>query len=390
MTKLSKSLILLLGALTAFGPLTVDMYLPALPSLQQHYGADAAMVQLTLPAFFISLALGQALYGPVSDRIGRTIPLRFGLVVFILASIGCAFAPTVGSLIVLRFVQGLGGCAGMVISRAIVRDTTEGAALARIYSLLTLIMGAAPILAPLLGGYVLEWFGWQYIFLFLAVSAALTLIPVVTLLPETHPADRRSQGGVSAAVAVYWRLLRNRRFLAYLCSAGFGMSVMFVYITGSPHLFIQVFGVAASDYGLFFGVNAFGFIAMSQLNRMFLRHYPADRILRVALALQAAAAASLLVVALSGGGLMQMLLPLFLSIAMLGLITPNSVAGAMSGDPRFGGSASALVGTATFVGGAIAGAVLGLLPEGTPVSMSMVMAVCAACALGGFLWLARR
>jgi DHA1 family bicyclomycin/chloramphenicol resistance-like MFS transporter len=390
MVRLTTNLLLLLGALTAFGPLTVDMYLPSLPSLQRDYQADAATVQQTLSVFLFSLALGQALYGPVSDRMGRRPPLYFGLVLYIIASIGCAFAPTISSLIVLRFFQGLGCCAGMVIARAIVRDTTEGPALARNYSLLTLVMGVAPILAPLVGGYVLMWFGWHEIFYALAAFGAMCLVAVLVMLPETHPLDRRSSGGVRGALLVYWSLLRSRRYLGYVCAAGFGMSTMFVYITGSPHLFIQVFGVKASDFGLFFGINAFGFIAMSQLNRMFLRRHTADTVLRVALMVQAVSAISLLVVAAAGGGLYHLLLPLFLSISSLGIIGPNAIAGAMSGDPRQGGSASALLGTGNFIGGGVAGVVLGMLPENTAVSMTLVMAVCASSACLGYLLLARR
>ena len=223
MAHVHRSLILLLGALTAFGPLTIDMYLPSLPTLEQSFDVSAAAVQMTVAAFFIGLAIGQAFYGPISDAYGRKIPLIVGLVIYVAASIGCALANDVSTMIGLRFVQAIGSSAGMVIARAVVRDYVIGQEAARIFSALMLVMGVAPVLAPLLGGYVLVWFGWRAIFIALAIFGLACLAASSTVLPETLPSSARRRSGVVGAIMTYARLSRDRRFMGFALSGGFAI-----------------------------------------------------------------------------------------------------------------------------------------------------------------------
>ncbi|MGH6926912.1 MAG: multidrug effflux MFS transporter, partial [Dongiaceae bacterium] len=298
--KLTGGLTIVLGALTAFAPLSIDMYLPSLPTLEQVFAALAASVQLTLSAFLAGIAIGQAFYGPLSDRFGRKPPLYVGLTLYVAASIACAYAPSVDAMIVLRFVQAASGCAGIVIARAIVRDLVEGIEAARAFSTLILVMGVAPILAPLLGGYVLQWFGWQAIFWALALFGLACLVAVATWVPETRPPAQRTTGGVVSAIVVYARLIADRSFLGYALTSALALAGMFVYITTSPHLFIDVFGLSTQAYGWMFGCNAAGFIAVSQLNRLLLSRFSMYRLLAWGVRLNCAAAFVLLAAALSG------------------------------------------------------------------------------------------
>lgn len=379
MSGISTTVILVLGALTAFAPLSIDMYLPSLPALERELVAPAAAVKLTLSAFLIGLAAGQLLYGPLSDRFGRRAPLMAGVALYTVASIGCALAASVEALIALRVLQALGGCAGMVITRAIVRDIAEGAEAARLFSTLMLVMGVAPILAPLLGGYVLVWFGWPTIFLFLALFGAACLAGIVFVLPETRPPAHRTKGGLGATLATFGRLLVSWRFLGFVLSTGFPTAGMFVYITASPHLLIETHGVAPEAYGWVFGANAAGLIGASQLNRLLLRRLSVERMLALGVSIYLAGALTLLAVAATGiGGLPALLAALFLTIASLGVIMPNAAAAALAGEAAHAGSASALMGTIPFVIGALAGAIVAALPSGSALAMAGVIAGCAA------------
>jgi MFS transporter, DHA1 family, multidrug resistance protein len=379
--RLSGGLILILGALTAFAPLSIDMYLPGLPTLERAFGATAASVQLTVSAFLVGIAIGQALYGPLSDRFGRKPPLYAGVALYVAASVACAQAPSVEAMIGLRFLQAFGGCAGIVIARAIVRDLVEGADAARAFSTLILVMGVAPILAPLLGGYVLQWLGWQAIFWALALFGLACLVAVATRVPETRPQERRTTGGVVSAIVVYARLIGDRSFIGYALTSGLALAGMFVYITTSPHLFIDVFGLSTQAYGWMFGTNAAGFIAVSQLNRLLLNRFSMYRVLAWAVRLNLAAALVLLLVAVTGfDGLWAVLVPLFLAIASLGILMPNAVAAALAGQAVHAGSASALIGTIQFVLGATSGAVAAALHSNSALAMAVAIAGSSAVA----------
>jgi DHA1 family bicyclomycin/chloramphenicol resistance-like MFS transporter len=260
--------------------MSIDMYLPSLPTIAADFGVEPAAAQWTLASFFIGMAFGQAVYGPLADRYGRKPPLYGGLLVYIVASLGCALAPNATALIAARFVQAVGGCAGVVIARAVVRDRFDAQTSARVYSLLMLVMGLAPILAPLLGGWVLAFAGWRTIFIILALFGLSCLFTVWRYLPETRPPAALSTGGIGPTLRVYAGLLGDRAFLGYVLSGGFAQAGMFAYITGSPHVFIELYGVPAHAYSWLFGLNALGLIASSQINRRLLLRYTAETILR--------------------------------------------------------------------------------------------------------------
>jgi MFS transporter, DHA1 family, multidrug resistance protein len=382
-------LTIILGCLAAFGPLSIDMYLPSLPTLAQEFRTDTAATQLTLSIFFIGLAFGQALYGPIADRFGRKRPLLVGCALYMLASVACVLAPSIEALVVLRLLQALGGCAGMVISRSVVRDLFDEHESARIYSFLMLVMGIAPITAPLLGGQLLALFGWRSIFWLLGGFGLICLLMVAFGLPESLPVDRRNRAGVRQALGVYVQLLADRRFVGYALAGGFLIAGMFAYISGSPFVVIELYGVSPQQYGWIFGTNALGLIIASQLNRWLLARYRGDAILLATLAVAAAASVVLALVAAFGlGGLAGLLLPLFICIASVGLVGPNTAAAAMAPYGRMAGSASALLGTLQFVVGAVSGIVVGVLYNGTALPMAGTIAACCVVALVSFRTLA--
>lgn len=375
-TSSRRQFILILGALAAIGPLSIDMYLPSLPAIGQTLGADAASVQLTVTSYFIGLAFGQLAYGPISDRIGRKPPLLFGLALFTLASIGCMFARDVNALIVLRVLQALGGCAGMVVTRAMVRDRFTVDEMARVLSALVLVMGVAPILAPTLGGQVFIAFGWQAIFLILSLFGAACFIAVYWGVAETQvraapPLSFRKVG------ADYLRILRHQRFMAYALAGGSAQAGMFAYITASPFVFIDYFKVAPDHYGWLFGANAFGLIAGSQLNSRLLRRFKSNHVLRVALLVYLAAGLVLLASAITHiGGFWGVSIPLLVCITSLGFTFPNAQAGAMAPFGDRAGMASAMLGTLQFTLAGISSIVVGLVHSGDAVGMAGAIAGC--------------
>lgn len=384
-------LTIILGTLSAFGPLSIDMYLPGLPTIGREFGTDTAAAQQSLSAFFIGLALGQAFYGPIADRVGRKKPLLFGCILYTIASLGCIFAPTMGSLIGLRFAQALGGCAGMVIARSVVRDLFDARESARIYSFLMLVMGLAPITAPLIGGQLLIFFGWRSIFVLLAAFGLICVLLVLFGLQETLPVERRSTAGLGQALSAYGGLLRDRQFVGFALAGGFISAGMFVYIAGSPFVLIELYGIAPEHYGWIFGANALGLIAASQLNRWLLNRYSSERILRTAISTIVGAGILLvLAAATSFGGLIGLLVPLFICIAGYGLVAPNATAAAMAPHGKQAGSASALLGTLQFSVGAIAGILVGVLHNGTALPMAAMIAGCGIASFIAFSGFAMR
>ena len=384
-------LAIVLGTLTAFGPLTIDMYLPALPAIATGFQADAAIVQQTLAVFFIGLAAGQLVYGPISDRVGRRAPLLFGCVLYTVASLGCALAYSIESLILLRFIQALGGCAGMVISQSVVRDYFDQKESARMYSFLMLVMGLAPITAPLIGGQLLRIFGWRSIFVTLAGFGIVCVFLTLTSLPESLPAERRNRVGLGTVLRNYLEFLGNRTYMGYALSGGLAGASMFAYIAGSPFVFIELNGVSPERYGLLFGLNAFGLIMAAQVNRWLLTRVPGNRILTVALSGTALAGLLLVAVTATGfGGFPLMLVVLFFCITGTGFVRPNATAGAMAPFGKRAGSASAFMGSIQFALGAGAGALLGLLHDGSAVPMAIAVALASSGALIALLTLALR
>jgi DHA1 family bicyclomycin/chloramphenicol resistance-like MFS transporter len=374
-------ILLLLGALSAFGPLAIDFYLPSFPTLALAFATDVEQVQLTLAVYFIGLAGGQLLYGPLADRFGRRRPLIFGVLLFSFASVLCAQANSLEWLIAARFLQALGGCAGMVIARAVVRDLCDPLASAKVFSQLMLVMGLAPILAPLAGGVLLTQFGWQSIFISLTLFSALCGLAVACWLPETL-AQHSTSASLRAAPAQYVRLLKDRPFVSHALTGGLVMAGMFAYIAGSPFVFIELYKVPAQSYGWLFGSNAAGFILMAQVNSWLLRRQGPAFWLRRAVWLYLAAALSLLAVSLlQPEHLWPLLLPLFVAVASLGCLLPNASACAMAGQAAQAGSASALLGFIQFSLAASASALVGVLHNGTAQPLAAVISLCALLAV---------
>jgi DHA1 family bicyclomycin/chloramphenicol resistance-like MFS transporter len=374
-------LALILGALTAIGPLAIDMYLPALPTIAREFQVDASIVQSSLAAYFIGIAIGQAFYGPLSDRLGRKPILYLGLTLFMLSSIGCALSQNAEALIAFRFLQALGGCAPIVIPRAIVRDHFDQAGSVRMLSMLMLVMGLGPILAPLIGGQLLVHFGWRAVFWLLTAYAAVWLTVSATLLPESLPPARRVRHPIHEVLGVYWRLARDRRFMGHALAGALIFAGLLAYISGSPVVFIELFHVPPEQFGFFFGINAVGIMIASQINRWLVGRVETHRIVKIVLVVAMTAGAVLVLDAYSGfGGFPGILVPLFCYIACHGFVLPNTTALAMSPHGSVAGSASALLGTLQFVFGAIAGSLVGLFANGTPVPMAAVVAGCGATA----------
>jgi len=376
----------ILGALTAMGPLAIDMYLPAFPTIAGEFATAAAGVQVSLAVYFVGIAVGQAFYGPLSDRFGRKPMLYFGLSLFVVSSVACALAPSVAILVVSRFFQALGGCAPLVIPRAVVRDYFDERGSARMLSVLMLVMGLAPILAPLVGGQLLVNLGWRAVFWVLAVYGAVWLVIVVLFLPESLPDARRRRQPLATVLRMYGRLLRDRTYMGHVLSGGLIFSGLLAYIAGSPFVFIELFGVPPEQYGLFFGTNAVGIITASQVNRWLASRMAPQRIVRIVLPCAMTAGLVLMLDAVTGaGGFAGILVPLFCFIACHGFVMPNTTAMAMAPHGSVAGSASALLGTVQFVLGATAGALVGVLANGTAVPLAAVVAACGVGAFGVYL-----
>lgn len=374
-SKNTLGLALILGSVTAMAPLAIDMYLPSFPQIAQNLRVDTSEVELSLTAFFIGLSTGQLFYGPLSDRFGRRWPLTLGLLLAAIASFLCATADTIEFLIAARFIQALGVCAGMVISRAVVRDMFNHNDAARFFSLLMLIMGVAPILAPLLGGYVAKFFGWHAIFQAIGGFAFLAMAAVLVFLPETKGANAGVR--LSRALHTYVDILKNTAYLRYALAGGAANAGMFAYITGSPFVVINYYGVPAEQFGLVFGTNAAGLIGMTQVNRLLLKRYHFDQVLRVGYTLILLSALAAITVALVDGPLVAFLATLFMFLASLGIIMPNSTAGAMSEEGERAGSASALTGSLSFWFAFLSSGTVGFIKADSALPLACVMGACA-------------
>ncbi|MDQ0462320.1 DHA1 family bicyclomycin/chloramphenicol resistance-like MFS transporter [Caulobacter ginsengisoli] len=369
-------LIILLGAMTGFAPVSIDMYLPALPSIGKTLGASAGATQATLSAFLAGMAIGQFIYGPASDRFGRRAPVMVGAVVYMAASVLCALAPSIEWLIAGRFLQALGGCAGAVIARAVVRDRFGHTDTARVLSLLMLIMGLAPILTPLAGGWVMLVAGWRGIFWLLAGFGVAICVAVMLFLTESRSDETAALARSENPFRAYAELLRQRRLIGYSLAGALNGAVLFTYISGSPDLIIDQYGFSPQTFGWVFGVNAFGVIGASQVNRWLLRRHHPDYVLGRASLVASGFAILMFADAATGLGGMWLLLPLlFMTLASYGLMQGNTMAGALSVDPRRAGSISALMGGMSFGVGAFASWASGAFHDGTARPMTGVMLV---------------
>jgi DHA1 family bicyclomycin/chloramphenicol resistance-like MFS transporter len=377
-----RRLVLLLGALSAFGPMSLDMYLPGFPALARELGTTEAPVQLTITTCLVGLAAGQVLAGPLSDRFGRRRPLVGGLLLYAVASVLCASAPGIESLVALRLLQGLGGSAGIVIARAVVRDLYTGVEAARFFAVLMLINGLAPILAPLLGAQVLEVAGWRGVFVVLTGFGLLLAALVSLQLPETLPPERRQPGGARATLGTFGRLLRDRGFVGCALSAGFVFGSLFAYIAGSSFVLQTKYGLSAQTFSLVFGANAFGLIAASQVSARVVGRYGPRALLTAGIAVSATGAAALLVSVLLDLGLPAVLPSLLLVVLSVGLVAPNAAALALADHPRTAGSASALLGLSQYLVGGLVAPLVGLAGSDSAVPLAAVIAVSSAAAVG--------
>lgn len=375
-------LILILGMLSAIGPFSIDMYLPGFPSIATNLGTTVERVAYSLSSFFVGVCLGQLLCGPLLDRFGRKLPLCIGLGIYIVASIGCSLSQSVEALIVFRFLQALGGCVGMVAPNAIVRDVFPVEQSARVFSMLILILGVSPILAPTVGSYVVAHFGWQEVFVVLAVIAVWILIAVIRWLPESrgpNPAYSLRPGSI---VRSYGEVLKKPQFNTYAFAGAIASAGLFAYIAGSPFVFMELYGVSEQDYGLIFALVAAGLIGSSQLNNLFLKYFTSAQILRTVLMVQSAVGISLLVGVVTGTiGLVGTIVLIFLFLSCQGFTFPNCAALAMAPFKQNAGSASALLGAIQMVLGAIASAMVGLMFNATAVPMAGTMAFCCVAGL---------
>ncbi|MFF7894196.1 multidrug effflux MFS transporter [Streptomyces sp. NPDC007907] len=383
----------LLGSLTAVPPLAMDMYLPSLPQVTRSLHAPAATVQLTLTACLAGMALGQLVVGPMSDRWGRRRPLLAGLAVFVVATVLCALAPTVELLVAFRLAQGLAGAAAIVIARAVVRDLYDGMAMARFFSTLMLISGVAPIVAPLIGGQVLRVTDWRGVFVVLTVIGVLIGILVWTRLPETlEPAERHS-GGVGEALRAMRGLLADRAFAGYMLTGGFAFAALFAYISASPFVIQEIHGASPQTFSLLFGVNSVGLVLVGQINgKVLVGRVRLDRVLGVGLAIVITAATALLLMSLGvfgEVGLVPVAAALFVLMSAMGVTLPNTQALALMRTKHAAGSASALLGTSSFLIGAIASPLVGVAGEDTALPMAVVQLAAALVALACFMGMCR-
>ncbi len=360
--------------LSAIGPLSTDMYLPAFPAIEAALGSGIGSAQITMASYFAGLAVGQMIQGTLSDRFGRRAPLLAGMAIYTLASAGCALAPDLLTLSLMRALSALGGSASGVITRAMVRDLADGHAAARLMSRLMLVMGAAPMLAPSLGGLVLGLWGWQAIFWVCAGFGAICLASVIWLLPETLPPSSRVKLGLAAQLSRWKYVIGERGFLTNTMMGGMAMFGMFAYLAGSPPVFILYFHLPPAVYGALFGVCASGFILCSQINPRILYRFGGLTVSRISMRVMLVATAVLAGLSFSGlATWWSVALCIFAAMSSQGFTMPNATVGAMARHAGHAGSASALMGTLQFVLAGLSGLAVGLLADDTPRAMAALM-----------------
>ena len=378
-------LILILGFLTAIGPLSIDMYLPAFPDIARSLNTSVAHVTLSLSSFFIGISFGQLLYGPLLERFGRKKPLYAGLCIYLLASLGCAFAASVNALIFLRLLQALGGCVGMVASRAMVRDLFDVKENAKIFSTLMLVVAVSPIIAPTLGGYITAALGWHYVFVMLIIIAILILTGIYFFLPETKKPDPAFSLKPLPILKSYGSVITHPQFYTYALTAAISAAAIYAYIGGSPHVFMELFHVNERQYGWIFALIAMGLIGASQLNSVLLKNYTSEQIIKVALRCQTIIGAVMVLMTVFGwGDLFVIIFFIFIFLCCQGFVFPNASALSLASFGHNAGSASALLGGIQMGIGAGTSALVSLLQNNTALPMTGVMACCAVTALSVF------
>ncbi|TVT17034.1 Bcr/CflA family multidrug efflux MFS transporter [Amycolatopsis acidiphila] len=381
---------LILGSLSAFAPLSIDMYLPALPRMAGDLHSADATLQLTLTAFIIGLAVGQLVLGPISDAVGRRTPLLAGLVLYAVSSVLCALSPSVELLIAARALQALGAAAGIVIARAIVRDLYSGTAMTKFFSLLMLVSGLGPVLAPVIGGQILRLTSWRGVFVVLTVFGALLLLATVLALPEPLPPARRSPNRLAATLRTYRGLLADRSFLGYALAGALMFGGLFAYVSASSFVLQGVYGLSPQEFSLVFGANGVGIVLAGQLNGWLVGRFPERALLAAGLIVSAAGGLGVLAAAVFSLPLAALLVPLLLLVSSIGMVMPNASSLALADHPSTAGAASALLGVLQFVIGGLATPLVGIGGERTAIPMGTVMACFAVAALVIFLATKRR
>ncbi|MHA6482631.1 multidrug effflux MFS transporter [Paenibacillus sp. strain BS8-2] len=379
----------ILGMLAGIGPLSIDMYLPALPALADDLGASTSLAQLSLTACLVGIALGQLIVGPISDVRGRRTPLLIGMAVYVVISLLCVMAPSIWSFIVLRFVQGFAGAAGIVISRATARDLYSGAELTKFFALLMLINGAAPILAPMIGAEIVTFTSWRGVFAVLSVSGLLMLAAVFVGLQETLPPARRSSGGLRNTLQTFSRLIGNKAFMGYAFTQGFMMAAMFAYISGSSFVLQELYDVTPRGYSLVFGLNGAGIIVASQIAGRLAGKVAARKLLMTGLAIASLGAIILMSAIVLELGLPVVIAGFFFVVSSIGITSATTTSLALQDQGNSAGSASALLGMMSFVFGGIAAPLVGLGGEGTALPLAIVIMTLVAAALVCFAWFTR-
>ena len=359
-----RRLLLILGALSALGPASMDIYLPGLPAVAEDFGTTPSAVQLSVAVFLVGLGGGQLIAGPASDTFGRRPPMLIAIVLFALASTACAAAPSIGVLLGARLVQGAAASAGIAIARAVIRDLYHGSLGARMLSRLVLIYGLAPVLAPAIGALVLQVTSWRGVFGVLVGLSALLLLATARTLPETLPPERRNPGSVSATRRRFGLLLRHRVFVGYALTLAFSSGALIAYVAGSPFLFQETYGVSAQVFGLIFGANAVAMIAASQLNAHLVTHIPPRRLLAAAVGVTIGVATVFVGAVLADLGIWVVAPCLLGLLCTWGFIPPNAIALAMRDHPEIAGTASALAGVFQYGIGSLAAPLAGV--GGTP------------------------
>ncbi len=373
--------------LSTFGPISLDLYLPALPQLAADLDANPSGAQLTITACLLGLATGQLVAGPLSDRFGRRPPLIIGLVLYLLTSLACAFAPTIGILIGLRLLQGLSGAAGLVIARAVARDLYSGRDLLIFFSRLILISGLAPVIAPVLGGQLNRVIDWRGIFVVLAAFGLVLLLAGWFGVPETLPPERRRAGGLRTTLVGFAELVRDRLFVGSALSSGLAGASMFAYIAGATFVLQQIYGLSPQGFSLVFGINSLGIMAMSWVGGRLATRWAPVAVLGLGLSLNLLGALGVAATTLSGGGLPSLIGSLFVMVSAIGMIFPTATTLALADYPYQAGSASSLLGLGQYVVGAVAAPLVGIAGERTAVPLGLVTLTASLAAMAVFLML---
>lgn len=376
------TLVLILGSLTALSPFSIDMYLSAFPMMAQEFHTSVAEVSMTLSSYFIGLASGQLFYGPLMDRFGRKKPLYGGLAIYIMASVGCALSKSVDTLIILRFVQAIGGCAAGVGAFAMVRDLFEPKESAKVFSSLILILGTSPLLAPTIGGYVAIYLGWQSVFYILAIASAILLIVVFTFLPESHDGDKNYALHPGTIAKTYLEILKEPQFYAYAVSGAMAFAGLFVYLAASPAIFMELFGISEQAYGWIFAFIAMGLVGMSQLNVVLIRKFTNEQILLASLSSLTLLSCIFLVSAATGFyNITSVVVMMFIFLSCLGLSNPNSAALAMAPFGSKAGSAASMMGFLQMGIGSLASVCVGIFKAQQLLPLAIIFVATSSLAL---------